>query len=147
MHFAGVQDFEVSPRYRYGELRLKRLNFWAKIFLHHFFFHKVQAHYAYGTYFSRFYAPVWFIFAFCTVVLSAMQVELATSPDGDTSVAWSVFRDIERCFCVAVIGIALLIILFVLALFTLMGLRELVFALKMGWETRSLNEELNKGSA
>ncbi|KAL8775927.1 MAG: hypothetical protein Q9213_008433, partial [Squamulea squamosa] len=67
-------DEEMSPRHNnYGELRLGRLNFWAKIVLHRFDFQKVQMHYVYNTYLVRFYGLLLFIFAFFSVVLSAMQ--------------------------------------------------------------------------
>ena len=55
------------------------MNFWAKIFLYLRAFQKVQTHYAYKVYFARFYGPIIFLFAFFSVVLSRMQVDLTVA--------------------------------------------------------------------
>ncbi|KAJ4286663.1 hypothetical protein N0V90_012915 [Kalmusia sp. IMI 367209] len=73
---SNVHDFDVSERYNYGELRLSRLNFYSKIFLHRFYFHR--EHREYGPYFAQFFAPLLFAFAMLSVVLSALQVVTAT---------------------------------------------------------------------
>ncbi|KAI9725770.1 MAG: hypothetical protein M1828_002653 [Chrysothrix sp. TS-e1954] len=72
--FAFFDEEEVSKRYHYGELRLTRLNFWSKIFLHRF--HYEQLHGQYGAYFVSFYGPWLVAFAIISVVLSAMQLEV-----------------------------------------------------------------------
>ncbi len=130
--FRSCPDSEVSPRYRYGELRLGRLNFWAKIFLRRFVFHKVQTHYAYNVYFARFYAPIIFLFAFFTVILSAMQVDLTVNPpsDQDNPVGWKAFGTLSRWFGVVAIACAVTFSAGLLALLGFMAAREIVFALK-----------------
>lgn len=129
--FKHVLDQEVSPRYRYGELRLKRVNILGKVFLRRFHFHKAHTHYEYATYFARFGAPLLFAFAFSTVVLSAMQVELATLLADDISSRWSVFRDCARWFSVLNILASVSLLVILLSLFLFMGLRELVFAIRV----------------
>lgn len=72
---AHITDVDVSERYRYGEIRLTRLNFYAPLILHKSHFQRVE--YQYGTYFSRFYAPVLFLIGVVSIILSGLQVALA----------------------------------------------------------------------
>ena len=67
-----VSDEDVSPRWRYGELRLSRLNLWSRIVLKHHNFATV--HGQYSEYVAQFYAPLLFVFAVLSVMLNAMQV-------------------------------------------------------------------------
>jgi len=70
-----IKDSDVSGRYRYGELRLTRLNFYAPLLLRKF--HYEQVHGQYGDFFGRLYGPILFVFALVSIILNAMQVELA----------------------------------------------------------------------
>jgi hypothetical protein len=131
-YFAEISDAEVSPRYRYGELRLSRLNFWAKIFLRRFAFQKVHVHYGYGTYLARFYGPILFVFGFVTVMLSAMQNLLASFSFGtEPNRSWRTFGFICRYFSVATIVVSVLLLVLISVLLLFMLLRELTFAVKM----------------
>ena len=69
----------INPRYLYGELRLDRLNWIYRLFGHSF----VRGyHFEYGTYddfFRRNFAWILIVFLYVTVVLTAMQVGLATT--------------------------------------------------------------------
>ena len=65
----------MSGRYRYGELRLTRLNLYAPLLLRKF--HYEQVHGQNGDFFGRLYGPVLFVFAVVSIILNAMQVELA----------------------------------------------------------------------
>ncbi|KAI9893148.1 MAG: hypothetical protein M1814_000696 [Vezdaea aestivalis] len=81
--FDEIQDDEVSERYNYGELRLRRLNHYGKLFLGKWAFHRVHSDYT--TYFSRFGGPFIFAFGLLSVILNAMQVgmtieQLSRSP-------------------------------------------------------------------
>ncbi|KAH8171329.1 subtilisin-like serine protease [Sarocladium implicatum] len=69
---ACITDDDVCMRYHYGELRLTRLNFYAPFFLGKTHFQRVD--YQYGEYFAQFYAPVLFVLAVVSVVLSSLQV-------------------------------------------------------------------------
>lgn len=119
---ATIDDKAVSRRYHYGDLRLSRLNFWAKVFLGRWYFHKV--HGQYWAYFARFYGPLLFTFAIFTLVLSAMQVILSC----DTH--WASFIMVAQWFSVAALLVALVVSCFLLALFAGMGLNELVYAVR-----------------
>lgn len=72
--FSMILDSDVSDRFTYGELRLNRLNFYCKFMLGKVRIHRIST--TYGTYFSRFYAPVLFVFAGLSVILNSLQVEL-----------------------------------------------------------------------
>ncbi|KAJ4135300.1 hypothetical protein NW768_004924 [Fusarium equiseti] len=74
-----VQDGQVSERYRYGEIRLTRLNFYAPFLLRRSAYQRV--HYQYSAYFTRFYGPILFTLAIFSLVLSGFQV-LGSVPDG-----------------------------------------------------------------
>ena len=73
-----IEDDDVTGRYAFGEIRLSRLNFYIKILLWKSTFHKVDGQY--GAYFARFYAPLFFIFAMGSLLLSALQLEVAEEP-------------------------------------------------------------------
>ena len=128
-HFSNIVDSEVPPRYHYGELRLGRLNLWAKVFLRRFTFQKVQTHYDYGFYFARFYGPILFLFGGFSVILSAMQVGLAV----DQSIGrkgWITFEEASRGFSVfSIICVVAFLASLAMILLLLVG-RETVFALE-----------------
>ncbi|RYP36711.1 hypothetical protein DL767_003273 [Monosporascus sp. MG133] len=127
--FETVDDGAVSPRYKFGELRLSRLNFWAKIFLFRFTYHKTDGQY--GAYFARFFGPILFVFAVFSVLLSAMQVVLAaqTLVESDNG-PWDVFTRMSRVFSVFTILSAAVVILVLLLVLLAMLSREAVFALR-----------------
>ena len=99
--FADLENDAVSPRYNFGEIRFTRLKFWSSILLHRLSF-KFYGQYA--DHFSRFYGPLLFIFGVLTVVLSAMQVALATNVQ-----TWSTFTLVCRWLAVATILLVALI--------------------------------------
>ena len=69
---ASISDRDVSTRYRYGEIRLTRLNLYAPILLRKSYYQRVE--YQYGDYFARFYGPMLFCLGIVSVVLSGLQV-------------------------------------------------------------------------
>lgn len=70
-----IRDSEVSPRFTYGELRLTRLNFWSRFFLKRWRYEEGLPQY--GAFFNEFYGHILFVFAVFSLILSALQVELA----------------------------------------------------------------------
>lgn len=79
-----INDEDVTDRYTFGEIRLSRLNFYIKFFLWKSTFHRIDGQY--GAYFARFYGPLFFIFGILSVLLSALQVEMAV--ESMTSNIW-----------------------------------------------------------
>jgi hypothetical protein len=82
-NFASISDRAVSLRYTYGEIRLTCLNFYAPFILGKSHFQKVE--YQYGPDFARFYAPILFVIAIVSVVLSGLQVIVSTGGDTGTT--------------------------------------------------------------
>jgi hypothetical protein len=100
-----IPDTSVSSRYAFGELRLNRLNFYAKFVLRKYRLQYV--HTSYGTYFARFYAPFLFIFGVITVMLNALQVGLQAEPLA--AVKWPRFWDTARGFAIMALMFALIL--------------------------------------
>ncbi|KAK0609305.1 hypothetical protein DIS24_g12334 [Lasiodiplodia hormozganensis] len=105
-------DASVSGRYAsYGELRLSRLNFYAKLFLRRFYYQRRFPQY--GTYFAQFFAPILFVFGTLSVVLGAMQVMTATeallSPTQVWPGLWMVCRWFSVLTLVLVVGVCVVL--------------------------------------
>ena len=101
--FRQIEDGHVSPRYHYGQLRLSRLNFWAKVFLCQWQFRK--ATWQYADYFARFYAPLLFLLAMVGTVLSATQVGLAARPSWPILSAVSIWFSVVCILAMLLVGI------------------------------------------
>lgn len=86
--FLEIHDNAVSERYHYGELRLTRLNLYAKILLGKFQYERMEGQY--GAFFARFYSPLLFIFGVLSIVLNIMQVELGVEALSTTT-QWQAF--------------------------------------------------------
>ena len=96
--FKNIQDHETSERYRYGEIRLTRLNIYAPILLRKGYFQRIDSQYS--IYFAQFYGPILFIFGIVSVILSAMQVEINVE-QVELAVPLSAFRHASRGFSFA----------------------------------------------
>lgn len=119
----GVSDDVVSPRYRFGQLRLTRLNLWAKAALGRWKFYKVSWQYA--DQFARLYAPLLFVFAIVSIALSAFQVGAQAAPQWDAFAAAASWFSVASLAGIGAVGVGLA------ALLAFMLLRELAYA--MGW--------------
>ena len=122
----GIPDSEVSPRYGYGQLRLTRLNFWSKIFLGRWDYETV--HHQYAQYFQRFYGPLLFTFGFFSVVLSALQVEMAVESIWQSH-QWRAFWVFSRVFSIISLALVSVPALGLLLLFVGKNVMELRYAL------------------
>ncbi|KAF2205141.1 hypothetical protein GQ43DRAFT_362993 [Delitschia confertaspora ATCC 74209] len=106
-----IEDFAVSTRYCYGELRLTRLNFYAPFLLRKFYFEHIYAQY--GEFFSRLYGPILFAFAIVSTILNSMQVALAA--EQLVAVHWDSFLHVSLWFSiVSLVGAAIISLWFVL---------------------------------
>ena len=106
-----IQDGDVSGRYHYGELRLSRLNFYALLLFHRFYYE--QVYWEYSDYFVRLYGPVLFVFALVSTVLNSMQVEIAVEQvaAGNWDLLWPICRWFST---IAMIGSVLIFSSFIL---------------------------------
>ena len=143
--FQKLPDDSVSPRYRYGELRLSRLNMCARMFLRKFTFHHIDAQW--GAYLGRFLAPILSIFAVLSVALSAMQVELGVQGSlQDSLPKWTYFAYVSRWFsCLVLVIIAITVIFFSL-LVAFMILHDIWFARSVSRQRRLAPAEISNGS-
>lgn len=128
MAFDKIEDIDVAPRYHFGELRLSRLNFWTRIFLRRFTYHKV--HGQYGAHFAQFYGPMLFSFGVLSVALAAMQVALAAQQPTPSEMPWTAFVNVSRGFSISALTCVALVVLLLSSTLFSMGLRETAFALK-----------------
>ncbi|KAF2743237.1 hypothetical protein M011DRAFT_431650 [Sporormia fimetaria CBS 119925] len=123
-----VDDTAVSQRYHYGELRLTRLNFYAPFLIRRF--HYEQVHGQYGDFFGRLFAPMLFVFALVSTLLSSMQVLLGVEQLIDDGAqwmqSWHVYRWISL---VSLVGAGLVSLSFA-ALWSYMVLDEWIFTLR-----------------
>ncbi|KAL8308787.1 hypothetical protein RB593_006883 [Gaeumannomyces tritici] len=70
---AAVADTDVSERYRYGEVRLTRLNLYTRLLVGmHTRYQSLEPQYS--EYFARIYGPVLFCIGVLSLVLSSLQV-------------------------------------------------------------------------
>ena len=121
-----INDDEVMPRFRYGELRLGRLNLYSKFYLH---YHKVM--WNYSSYVAEIVAAFLFVFAAVSVALGAMQVVLAVEQMSVGGVeGWKAFSSAARGFSMACLFLVLIAFSFVPGVVDLFLLKELLFALK-----------------
>ena len=83
-HFRPIKDNRVANRYHYGQLRLSRLNWAIRIFRPQsastIWYYEIP-HWSTGPYIERAIAPLIFVFASLTIVLSSMQVVLSVPTD------------------------------------------------------------------
>jgi len=116
--FSSIKDASVSPRWHFGQIRLSRLNWAVRIlqpkaarekgFLHRLFYE--EQFWQTGQFLIQFAAPLLFLFAALSLILSAMQVVLAAK-SGDDEGSWRVFGEVSAWF--AVLVIVSLVIVFV----------------------------------
>jgi hypothetical protein len=125
---ANIGDDDVSPRYHFGELRLTRLNFWCRIFLLKATYQKVEWQYA--AYFAHYYAPILFVFALFSLLISAMQLVLAVRTILEPNDAWLVFARVGRGFALFTIFVVASVIGALLLIFAVFVLRETIYALE-----------------
>lgn len=118
----GVTEFKVSKRYQYGELRLGRINKIYRFVPPWCFAHLFRGYHSgydqYGTFFSRNFAWLIAVFAYITVVLTAMQVGLALNIKGfkddsrlqNAAYGFSVF---SMVLVTAVVGLGVMLFLLI----------------------------------
>lgn len=138
--FDNIKDSDVSGRYNYGELRLTRLNFYGKFILHKFNF--MQLHGQYGTYFGQFFAPLLFIFATASVILSAMQVEMAV--EQASGVLLEAYAGVCHWFSVVILICTAILSFGLVALVIYMICDEWVYALKDRYRKRKTRLKLTQ---
>ena len=125
--FSKIEDENVAPRYRYGDLRLSRLNYLVKLFFVSSSYQDVN--WQYSEYFARFYGPLLFMFGVLSVLLSAMQVSLAVEQLEPQH--WSSMYRVCRWFSVATLCILASVLGWLVGLVILKPLTELAYTVRL----------------
>lgn len=112
----------VSPRYRYGELRLARLNLVYRVFrLEMRGFHRVDRDYS--TFFTGYFAWILVLFAYASVLMTAFQTAIAV--DGAPAIVQAAaYYSGVVVLCVTGLGVFVQV-----AIFVIMVLANLVWTL------------------
>jgi hypothetical protein len=135
-----ITDDEVSGRYRYGEIRLTRLNYYAPILLGRTRYQRVG--YQYRAYFARIQGPILCAFAFLSILLNCMQVNLAAAAALDEKYADIAMTEVWYWISI-IIGVATCFLLLVLAyLFIFKIIREWRFAVHIHLAGRKEQQKL-----
>jgi hypothetical protein len=124
--FAALDDASVSPRYQYGELRLTRLNKLAMIFMGKLTYHHIDAQWS--SYLGSLLAPSITILAPVSVMLSAMQVVLATRDANDDSGGLLAYSQGSRWISVTVTFLLFALLLLILSVISFMTFHDIWFA-------------------
>lgn len=75
-----ISDRDVCERYAYGEIGLRRLNFYAPLLLGKSHFQRMD--YQYREHFAYFYAPILFVIGITSILLGGLQVAVAVTVSG-----------------------------------------------------------------
>ncbi|KAF1957233.1 hypothetical protein CC80DRAFT_504299 [Byssothecium circinans] len=119
-----IKDHEVSSRWKFGEIRLTRLNFYCKFLLRTNSYHRTYRQY--GDYFASFYPPLLFLFGVVSILLGSMQL-VATVEQLDQK--WSDHVGMFRSFSFIILPLTFLLMLFFLAVFSIKIFNEWKYAL------------------
>lgn len=142
--FESIPDNEVSPRFHYGELRLSRLNFWAKIFLGRSCYHRVQGQYADRI--ARVYGPLLFVFAILSLLMAGFQVALAIPETWEPKSSWRALERAAQVTSTGTLVVLALATLYPLMMISFLVIREVKFALKQKLAKRNpLGKEAANG--
>jgi hypothetical protein len=139
--FRSISDDNVAPRYKYGELRLSRLNFYSRIFLFpRLTFHHLNHQWA--DYIGAIFIPLFAVFAVLSILLDSMQVALASLPISENGAAssWNKLPSAAR-------GFAATMMVFALLIFVLIGSLVVFFFVHDNWFARRELKLSRKGGS
>jgi hypothetical protein len=138
--FAELDDDSVRPRYHYGEMRLTRLNWFARFLLGRLTYHHIHAQW--NEYFGRFLAPFLTLFLLLSTALTAMQVELAVQSAPRSAGNWDASSQVCRWVSVVVLIFVVVIFAFSIFLVLFMFIHDQIFAQRFLHQKRSKWQEL-----
>ena len=130
--FGAIENSEVAPRYHYGKLQLSRLHWLVRIYLRELNYYYIDG--GYGESFTRYYGPLLFVFGVLSVLLSAMQVGMAVEQLQTRD--WTAFWSVCRWFSVLSLVVLAVVSLFLLVLFLVKSLDELMWVAKAQYRAR-----------
>jgi hypothetical protein len=124
--FTELDDDGVAPRYQYGEMRLTRLNWFARFLLRRLTYHHIHAQWT--EYLGRFLAPFLTVFLLLSTALTAMQVELAVQSAPQGSGSWEISSQIYRWVSIVVIIFIVMVSALLILLILFMFIHDQIFA-------------------
>ncbi|CAO2656099.1 Nn.00g049020.m01.CDS01 [Neocucurbitaria sp. VM-36] len=120
-----IRDDDVSGRFRFGEIRLTRLNFYCKFLLSRTYYYRTYRQY--GDYFASFYPPLLFLFGIVSTLLGSMQLA-ATIEQYDSH--WRGLIGMFRIASAVVIVVTILLLMTLVGIFAYKLIKEWKFALR-----------------
>jgi hypothetical protein len=142
--FAELDDDRVKPRYHYGEMRLTRLNWFARFLLGRLTYHHIHAQW--NDFLGRFLAPFLTVFILLSTALSAMQVELAVQSAPQGSRNWDAFSQMCRWVSIIILVLVLVVSTLLIFLVLIMFIHGQIFAQKVLRQKRSKVKKSKAGS-
>lgn len=143
LEIRNIPLIDVNKRYKYGELRLRRLNHIFNFCRWELAYHSVYTQYDH--FFTQNFAWLLLVFGYLTLVLTAMQVILATPS------TTKVFQDVSYWFGVFSIIAVLAGVLLVSGLFVILFIYNLIITLlwqhKCRLESRRARKRSTPGAA
>lgn len=133
-----IGDNHVSRRFRFGEIRLTRLNFYSKFLLYKPWYYRQYRQY--GDYFASFYPPLLFIFGIISIMLGAMQLAVSIE---QYDVRWRGLTGVFRASSAFVIFLTTLLLLAFISLLMYKITKEWIFALGTRYSTSKKKERRN----
>jgi hypothetical protein len=150
-YFSNIADADVSPRWHFGQLRLSRLNWAVRIlqpravkgkgFLHRLFYE--EQFWQTGQFVNEFAAPLLFVFASLSLILSAMQVVLAAK-SGNKEGSWEAFGEVSAWFAVVVIIVLVVVFVGLGAIIVSIWAWQLLFGLRSWLRNGAIIRETNR---
>jgi hypothetical protein len=119
-----IGDHDVSGRWKFGQIRLTRLNFYCKFLLRKTAYYRTYRQY--GDYFASFYPPLLFLFGIVSVVLGCMQLA-ATVEQLDEH--WPRLLGMFRCFSIFILTMTFSLLASLVTIFTVKIFNEWKYAL------------------
>lgn len=138
--FAEIDDNRVTPRYQYGEIRLSRLNWFARFLLGRLTYHHIHAQW--NEYLGRILAPFLTLLILLSTALTAMQVELAVQSAPRNSGSWGAYAQMCRWVSVLVLILIVVISAWLIFFVLFMFVHDQVFAQKVLRQKRSKQRKL-----
>lgn len=133
--FAELVDRDVKPRYQYREMRLTRLNWFARLFLGKLTYFHIHAQW--NEYLGRILALLLTAFLLLSTALTAMQVELAVQSASGVSGSWDTFSQMCRWLSIVILIFTLVVSALLIFLILFMLIHDQIFARKVIRQKRS----------
>ena len=130
--FEAIGNSEVAPRYHFGKIQLSRLHWLVRIYRWELNYYYIDG--GYGESFAKYYGPLLFVFGVFSVLLSAMQVGMAV--EQQESHDWKAFWSVCRWFSVLSLVLLAIVAFFLLILFVIKSMDELLWAARAQFRAR-----------